>query len=67
YKAAWPELVGQPTEICKAQIEKDNPLITVVILGRDEERTDPYGPYFCCNRVYLFVDLGVCYFIPTVG
>ncbi|CAA0832983.1 Serine protease inhibitor- potato inhibitor I-type family protein [Striga hermonthica] len=68
YKREWPELVGQPAQKCKAQIEKENPFVNVVPIYRDDPFTDPYGPLFCCNRVYLFLEkTGICYFIPTVG
>jgi len=49
HKFRWPELVGKNGQQAKAVIQKDNPLVTVVVL--------PPGRVgfanFCCNRVYL--------------
>ncbi|KAL7117171.1 hypothetical protein ACP275_03G055900 [Erythranthe tilingii] len=52
YDTVWPNLVGMAAEEAKAIITKDNPLVTVVLVHRDEATIDN----FCCNRVWLFVD-----------
>ncbi|KAF7847208.1 hypothetical protein BT93_L3228 [Corymbia citriodora subsp. variegata] len=59
----WPQLVGQSGWQAKAVIEKDNPYVTVIFTVVKQEQTD-----FCCNRVYVWVDLfGSVLEIPTVG
>ncbi|KAE8009085.1 hypothetical protein FH972_005539 [Carpinus fangiana] len=64
YKYQWPKLVGKSKQQAKAVIEKDNPLVRVVVL--------PPGAIglgdFCCNRVYLYVDRnGKTISVPRVG
>ncbi|KAL7155179.1 hypothetical protein ABFS83_03G058400 [Erythranthe nasuta] len=52
YKTEWPNLVGMAAEQAKAIIVKDNPIVAVVLVHKDEGVVDD----FCCNRVWLFVD-----------
>ncbi|KAK3441641.1 hypothetical protein EUGRSUZ_B01966 [Eucalyptus grandis] len=52
-RVRWPELVGQNGEKAKAVIEKDNALVTVILIKVGKE----YGlPVFCCNRVYVYIN-----------
>ncbi|CAA2994615.1 ase inhibitor-like [Olea europaea subsp. europaea] len=52
YKSVWPNTLGMDGKQAKKIIEKDNPLVTGVIISP--------GFYvshdFCCNRVWVFVD-----------
>ncbi|KAL3535629.1 hypothetical protein ACH5RR_004090 [Cinchona calisaya] len=52
FKFEWPELVGRNGEEAKGIIEKETPVVTVVILSPGN-----YGKCdFCCNRVFVYVD-----------
>ncbi|XP_022876727.1 inhibitor of trypsin and hageman factor-like [Olea europaea var. sylvestris] len=65
YKYRWPNTLGMDGEKAKRIIEKDNPLVTGVIV--------PDGNYvidnFCCNRVWIFVNKQgkVILPVPMVG
>ncbi|KAI4326146.1 hypothetical protein MLD38_031489 [Melastoma candidum] len=52
YKSQWPELVGKDGIYAKQVIEKDNPIVNVLLI--------PFGSAvifdFCCNRVHVFLD-----------
>lgn len=64
HKFRWPELLGQDGQKAKATIERDNPLVTVVVLPPGRVG---FGDY-CCNRVYLLIDKnGKVFQIPYVG
>ncbi|CAI9786445.1 unnamed protein product [Fraxinus pennsylvanica] len=52
YKATWPNTLGMDGEQAKAIIEKDNPLVTVLIRAPNNYVIHN----FCCNRVWVFVD-----------
>ncbi|KAF7847207.1 hypothetical protein BT93_L3227 [Corymbia citriodora subsp. variegata] len=59
----WPELVGQNGEQAKTVIEKDNAYVTVVLTTVKKGEID-----FCCNRVYVWIDLnGNVLEMPVVG
>ncbi|PIN24700.1 hypothetical protein CDL12_02569 [Handroanthus impetiginosus] len=62
-KQAWPELVGVDGQIAVATIEKENPLVTAIIVK-------PYEPItwdISCYRVRVFVDCkGIVRVTPVV-
>ncbi|KAL2238012.1 UNVERIFIED_CONTAM: Trypsin inhibitor, partial [Sesamum indicum] len=62
-KNSWPELVGVCGEIAVKTIEKENPLVTAVLVP-------PAAPTFDlrCERVFVFVDKkGIVIWVPTLG
>jgi hypothetical protein len=64
HKFQWPQLVGKNEQLAKAVIQKDNPLVTIMVLSPGTVGLSD----FCCNRVYLTVDRdGKVLFVPMVG
>ncbi|GAB2274032.1 hypothetical protein Dimus_008801 [Dionaea muscipula] len=52
WKVIWPELVGREGDEAKSVIEKENPVVTVMIV--DEDLIVPHD--LCCNRVWVWVN-----------
>ncbi|KAL0360857.1 UNVERIFIED_CONTAM: hypothetical protein Sradi_3770200 [Sesamum radiatum] len=67
YKYTWPDVVGKDASEAKAIIERDNPLVGVVFVKRNQAWLTDY----CCNRVYVFLDENLKVsskpFLPVVG
>ncbi|KAI3473840.1 hypothetical protein Pfo_027997 [Paulownia fortunei] len=51
-KSSWPELVGVPGDVAVTIIERENPLVTAVIVPPGSVIT----PDIRCDRVRVFVD-----------
>lgn len=63
-KSSWPELVGLPGDVAVTTIEKENPLVTAVIVRPDSVIT----PDIRCDRVRVFVDAnGKVDRVPVIG
>ncbi|KAG8382424.1 hypothetical protein BUALT_Bualt05G0075800 [Buddleja alternifolia] len=63
-KSSWPELLGASGNVAVSTIERENPLVTAIIV--------PPGtsviPVFQCDRVWVYVDAnGNVDRIPTIG
>ncbi|CAK9146379.1 unnamed protein product [Ilex paraguariensis] len=63
-KGSWPELVGVKGETAVAIIERENPLVTAIIV--------PEGSSIIldvrCDRVWVWVDKnGIVYLVPKIG
>ncbi|KAF8033410.1 hypothetical protein BT93_D2118 [Corymbia citriodora subsp. variegata] len=63
-KSSWPELIRQNAEKAKATIQRENPLVTAVIILPGERRIENY----CCNRVFVWADdNGNVSSVPVIG
>lgn len=63
-KSSWPELVGVEAEIAKATIERENNLVTAVVVY--EQCGVPED--FRCNRVWVYVNCNnVVTTVPVIG
>eukprot|EP01018_Ginkgo_biloba_P022403 Gb_25265 [translate_table: standard] len=51
-KNSWPELVGKDANYAKSVIERENPLVTAIILPEGSPTTKD----FRCDRVWVFFD-----------
>ncbi|KAL3830822.1 hypothetical protein ACJIZ3_019624 [Penstemon smallii] len=63
-KDSWPELVGVPGNVAVTTIERENPLVTAIILPPG---TSPITD-FRCDRVWVYVDEnGNVNKVPMIG
>ncbi|KAL0409387.1 UNVERIFIED_CONTAM: Proteinase inhibitor [Sesamum radiatum] len=63
-KSSWPELLGQPGDIAVATIERENPLVTAIIVPPETVVI----PTFQCDRVWVYVDAnGNVNRVPIIG
>ncbi|KAF8392256.1 hypothetical protein HHK36_022598 [Tetracentron sinense] len=63
-KSSWPELLGTQGEVAAATIERENPLVTAVIVLEGSVVTAD----FLCTRVRVWVDnSGIVTRVPTIG
>ncbi|KAL2238001.1 UNVERIFIED_CONTAM: hypothetical protein Sindi_0991800, partial [Sesamum indicum] len=63
-KSEWPELVGTCGEVAAKTIEKENSLVSALIVRPFE----PVALIFSCARVVVAVDeKGIVIRVPTIG
>ncbi|KAL6292170.1 hypothetical protein ACE6H2_000312 [Prunus campanulata] len=63
-KDSWPELVGAEGKIAKATIERENPLVTALILHQGAPMTQDLG----FDRVRVRVNTnGIVTWIPVIA
>ncbi|KAL3830823.1 hypothetical protein ACJIZ3_019625 [Penstemon smallii] len=63
-KDSWPELVGVPGNVAVTTIERENPLVTAIILRPGMSPTLD----FRCDRVWVYVDgNGNVREVPVIG
>ncbi|KAK4400410.1 Proteinase inhibitor [Sesamum angolense] len=63
-KSSWPELLGQSGDIAVATIERENPLVTAIIVPPETVVI----PTFQCDRVWVYVDDNNNVIrVPTIG
>ncbi|KAA8527727.1 hypothetical protein F0562_035404 [Nyssa sinensis] len=63
-KSSWPELVGVQGETATATIERENPLVTALIVLEGS----PVTPDFRCDRVRVYVnENGIVTLVPAIG
>ncbi|KAI3472953.1 hypothetical protein Pfo_029199 [Paulownia fortunei] len=63
-KSSWPELLGVPGDVAVATIQRENPLVTAIILPPGTRATNN----FKCNRVWVPVDgNGKVVKVPIIG
>ncbi|KAL0446281.1 UNVERIFIED_CONTAM: Glu S.griseus protease inhibitor [Sesamum latifolium] len=63
-KSSWPELLGQPGDVAVATIERENPLVTAIIVPPGTDVTAD----FRCDRVWVYIDdNGNVVRVPTIG
>ncbi|KAK9289248.1 hypothetical protein L1049_017724 [Liquidambar formosana] len=63
-KSSWPELLGVKGEVAAATVERENPLVTAVIVPEGSVVTAD----FVCTRVRIWVDTnGIVVRVPKIG